>query len=80
MSEKSALKGRTGAAVLEIKPGGLAEAMKMQPGDIILFCNGKAVPSVEGFSALLSEGENNFLLLRNGKEITVGISTVTESF
>ena len=80
MSEKSALKGRTGAAVLEIKPGGLAEAMKMQAGDIILFCNGKAVPSVEGFSALLSEGENNFLLLRNGKEITVGISTVTESF
>ena len=80
MSEKSALKGRTGAVILEIKPGGLAEAMKMQAGDIILFCNGKAVPSVEGFSALLSEGENNFLLLRNGKEITVGISTVTESF
>ncbi len=80
MSEKSALKGRTGAAVLEIKPGGLAEAMKMQPGVIILFCNGKAVPSAEGLSGLLVEGENNFLLLRNGKEITVGISTVTESF
>ena len=80
MSEKSALKGRTGAVILEVKPGGLAEAMKMQPGDIILFCNGKAVPSVEGFSVLLSEGENNFLLLRNGKELTVGISTVTESF
>lgn len=80
MSEKSSLKGRTGAVILEVKPGGLAEAMKMQPGDTILFCNGKAVPSVEGFSALLSEGENNFLLLRNGKELTVGISTVTESF
>ncbi len=53
--------------------------MKMQAGDIILFCNGKAVPSVEGFSALLSEGEQ-LPSLRNGKEITVGISTVTESF
>jgi hypothetical protein len=80
MSEKSALKGRTGAAVLEIKAGGLAEAMKMQPGDIILFCNGKAVPSAEGLSGLLVEGENNFLLLRNGKELTVGVNTVTASY
>ncbi len=80
MSEKSALKGRTGAAVLEIKPGGLAEAMKMQPGDIILFCNGKVVPSAEGLSGLLVEGENNFLLLRNGKELTVGVNTVTASY
>jgi len=80
MSEKSALKGRTGAAVLEIKAGGLAEAMKMQPGDIILFCNGKPVPSAEGLSGLLVEGENNFLLLRNGKELTVGVNTVTTAY
>ena len=80
MGEKGTLKGRTGAVILEVKPGGLAEAMKMQPGDIILFCNGKAVPSVEGFSALLVEGENTFHLLRNGKELTVGGSTVTGSF
>lgn len=80
MSEKSALKGRTGAAVLEIKAGGLAEAMKMQPGDIILFCNGKQVASAEGLSSLLMEGENNFLLLRNGKELTVGVNTVTASY
>lgn len=80
MGEKGALKGRTGAAILEISPGGLAEAMKMQPGDIILFCNGKAVPSAEGLSGLLVEGENNFLLLRNGKELTVGINTVTANY
>ena len=80
MGEKASLKGRTGAAVLEISPGGLAEAMKMQPGDIILFCNGKAVPSAEGLSGLLAEGENNFLLLRNGKELTVGINTVTANY
>ena len=80
MGEKGALKGRTGAAILEISPGGLAEAMKMQPGDIILFCNGKAVPSAEGLSGLLVEGENNFLLLRNGKELTVGVNTVTTAY
>jgi hypothetical protein len=80
MQEKGLLKGRTGAVILEIKPGGLAEAMKMQPGDIILFCNGKAVPSAEGLSPLLAEGENNFLLLRDGKELTVGINTVTANY
>jgi len=26
------------------------------------------------------EGENNFLLLRNGKELTVGINTVTANY
>ena len=54
--------------------------MKMQPGDIILFCNGKPVPSAEGLSGLLVEGENNFLLLRNGKELTVGVNTVTTAY
>lgn len=80
MSEKASLKGRTGAVILEVKPGGLAEAMKMQPGDIILFCNGKAVPSAEGLAGFLVEGENNFLLLRNGKELTVGGNTVTAAY
>ena len=79
-AEKKAIKGKSGAVVMEIRPGGLAEAMKMQAGDILLYCNGKAVPSAEGLSALLVEGENSFLVSRKGAEITLSINTIVASY
>ena len=73
-TEKQAMKGKTGAVVSAITPGGLAEAAKLQAGDILLECNGKPIPGPEGLGALLTAKENTFTVMRKGNVLTVRLA------
>lgn len=73
-SEKQASKGRPGAVISAIAPGGLAETVKLQVGDILLECNGTPIPNPEGLAPLLIHGENIFTVLRNGVSLTVTLA------
>jgi hypothetical protein len=79
-AEKGILSGRTAAVIVEISPGGLAEKALLKPGDILLECNGKNIPSPEGLGLLLVQGENVFLVMRNGKEMTVRVGSTLVSY
>lgn len=67
--EKQVLKGKTGAVISGITPNGLAEAARLQVGDILVDCNGKPIPGPEGLGSLLAGGENSFTVLRQGKTL-----------
>lgn len=73
-AEKQAMKGKPGAVVSAITPGGLAEAAKLQAGDILLECNGKPIPGPEGLGALLTAKENSFTVMRKGNVLTVKLA------
>lgn len=73
-TEKQAMKGKTGAVVSAITPGGLAEAARLQVGDILLECNGKPIPGPEGLGALLTPKENTFTVMRKGNVLTVKLA------
>ena len=73
-AEKQAMKGKPGAVVSAITPGGLAEAARLQPGDILLECNGKPIPGPEGLGALLTAKENTFTVMREGNVLTVKLA------
>lgn len=79
-AEKGILSGRTAAVIVEVTPGGLAEKALLKPGDILLECNGKPVPSPEGLGPLLLQGENVFLVKRNGTDMTVRVGTTLVSY
>jgi len=78
--EKAALSGKTGAVIVEVVPGGLAEKSRMRPGDILLECNGKPVMAPESLGPLLVQGENVFLVRRDGKDLTVKVGTELASY
>ena len=73
-SEKQASKGKPGAVISAIAPGGLADAANLQAGDILLECNGKPIPNPEGLAPLLIHGANTFTVLRNGETLTVTLA------
>jgi len=73
-AEKQGMKGKTGAVVSAITPGGLAEAARLQVGDILLECNGKPIPGPEGLGALLTPKENTFTVMRKGNVLTVKLA------
>lgn len=73
-AEKQAMKGKPGAVVSAITPGGLAEAARLQVGDILLECNGKPIPGPEGLGALLTPKENAFTVMRKGNVLTVKLA------
>lgn len=72
--ELQAMKGKTGAVVSSLTPGGVAEAAKLKAGDILLECNGKPVPSPEGLAPLLVRGENVFTVLRAGAILQIKVA------
>jgi len=78
--EKAALSGRTGAVIVEVVPGGLAEKSRMRPGDILLECNGKPVMAPESLGPLLVQGENVFLVRRDGKDLAVKVGAELVSY
>lgn len=73
-SEKQASKGKPGAVISAIAPGGLADAANLQAGDILLECNGKPIPNPEGLAPLLIHGANTFTVLHNGETLTVTLA------
>ena len=79
-AEKKILAGRTAAVIVDVSPGGLAEKALLKPNDILLECNGKKIPSPEGLGPLLVQGENVFLVMRNGKEMTLRVGTSLVSY
>ncbi len=78
--ELKALNGKTGAVIAELAPGGEAEKAKMQVGDIIVACNGKPLPDVKALGPLLVSGENTFVLLRKGLQLTIKVNPVVASY
>jgi hypothetical protein len=79
-TEKSILGGRTGAVIVEVAPEGLAAKALLKAGDILLECNGKPIPAPEGLGPLLVQGENVFLVKRNGQEMTVKVGSTLVSY
>jgi len=79
-AEKSTLGGRTGAVIVEMVPGGLAEKALLRVGDILLECNGKPVTAPETLGSLLIPGENVFLVKRNGQDMTVKVGATLVSY
>jgi len=79
-AEKSILGGRTGAVIVELVPGGLAEKAHLRVGDILLECNGKPVTAPETLGSLLIPGENVFLVKRNGQDTTVKVGSTLVSY
>lgn len=73
-SENQALKGKPGAVISAITAGGLAEAAKLQVGDILFECNGKPITGPEELGSLLTAGGNTFTLLRKGLVLTVKLA------
>ena len=78
--EKTALSGKTGAVIVEVAPGGLAEKAQLHPGDILLECNGKPVTAPESLGSLLVQGENVFIARRDGKDLTVKVGAELVSY
>ncbi|HOV28882.1 MAG TPA: PDZ domain-containing protein [Synergistales bacterium] len=72
--ELAAMKGKPGAVISSLAPGGVAEAAKLKVGDILLECNGKPVQGPEGLAPLLVRGENLFTVLRAGAVLQVKIA------
>jgi membrane-associated protease RseP (regulator of RpoE activity) len=79
-AEITALNGKTGAAIVELAPGGEAEKAKMQVGDIIVVCNGQPVPGPKELGTLLSPGENSFTVIRKGLQLTFKINPAVASY
>jgi len=73
-AEIQGMNGKPGAVISAITPGGLAEAAKLQVGDILLACNGKSIPGPDGLGPLLSNGENNFSVMRKGKMLEIKLA------
>jgi hypothetical protein len=73
-SENQALKGKPGAVISTIAPGGLAEAAKLQVGDILMACNGKPIQGPDGLGSLLASKENTFTVMRKGTVLTVKLA------
>lgn len=79
-AEKGMLAGKTGAVIVEVSPDGLAAKAHMRAGDILLECNGKPVPSPEALGVLLVQGENVFLVKRNGQDLVVRVGATLVSY
>lgn len=79
-AELKILGGKTGAVIAELVPGGLAEKGGLNVGDILAECNGKPVQSPEALGALLVPGENIFLVIREGQNMTVKVGTTLVSY
>ncbi len=79
-AELKLLAGKTGAVIAEIAPGGLAEKGGLKVGDILVECNGKPVQSPEALGALLVPGENLFLVIRDGQNMTVKVGATLVSY
>ena len=77
ISESLGLKGRKGALVADLTPGGPAEQAGVQPGDVVLSINGKAVDSADDLTrqvATVHPGETARLeVLRNGRSLQLAI-------
>jgi len=72
--ELQAMKGKPGAVISSLTPGGVAEAAKLKVGDILLECNGKPVLGPEGLGAVLVHGENVFTILRAGMILQIKVA------
>jgi len=79
-AEITALNGKTGAAISELTSGGEAEKAKMQVGDIIVTCNGQPVAGPKELGPLLVAGENSFVVMRKGLQLTFKINPVVASY
>lgn len=73
-TEKQVMNGKPGAVISALTPGGLAEAAKLQVGDILVACNGKPIPGPDGLGPLLASGENTFTVLRKGKQLEIKVA------
>jgi hypothetical protein len=73
-AEKQGMSGKSGAVISAITPGGMAEAARLQVGDILMACNGKPIPGPDGLGALLANGENTFTVLRKGKQLEIKVA------
>ncbi len=73
-SENQAMKGKPGAVISAITPGGLAETARLQVGDILIECNGKAVQGPDGLGSLLVAKENTFTVMRKGAILKVKLA------
>lgn len=79
-AELTTLKGKSGAAIAELAPGGEAEKAKMQVGDIIVACNGKPLEGPKELGALLAAGENTFTVIRKGLQLTFKLNPAVASY
>ncbi|NLV64802.1 MAG: PDZ domain-containing protein [Synergistaceae bacterium] len=79
-AELKALGGKSGAVIAELVTGGAAEKAGLQKGDILVECNGKPIASPETLGALLSPGENTFLVVRNGQNMIVKLGATLVSY
>lgn len=73
-AEKQGMNGKPGAVISAITSGGLAEAAKLQVGDILVACNGKPISGPDGLGPLLASGENIFTILRKGKHLEIKVA------
>lgn len=79
-AEKGMLAGKTGAVIAEVAPDGLAAKANLRAGDILLECNGKPLPAPEALGALIVQGENAFLVRRNGQDLVVKVGATLVSY
>ncbi len=52
----------------------------MKAGDILLECNGKPVLAPEALGTLLVQGENVFLVKRNGQDLIIRVGAALVSY
>ena len=58
----------------------LAAKANLRAGDILLECNGKPLPAPEALGALIVQGENAFLVRRNGQDLVVKVGATLVSY
>lgn len=79
-AEKGLLQGKAAAVIAEVNPDGLAAKASMKAGDILLECNGKPVLAPEALGTLLVQGENLFLVKRNGQDLIIRVGAALVSY
>ena len=81
LAENFGYKGKAGAFVNEVTPGGAAEKAGIKPGDIITSINGKKIKSFGELRAIIatlgSGADAKIGIFRDGKNLTVN-ATLTE--
>jgi serine protease Do len=81
IAESMGLKGRKGALVAELVPGGPADKAGVQPGDVVVELNGKAVTSSVELTRMVAHSHSGDMLhlsiLRQGKPRDVDVKSGT---
>jgi S1-C subfamily serine protease len=68
------LSAAKGLVVVGVEKGGMADAMEIQKGDILLEVNGVQIADVEAFGQLIrSGGAKTFRVLHNGQSVVLFI-------